>query len=176
MGDYSEFTDEELFQKIRKSDLSAFKVIYYKYYDKLCRFVWIRMSNSELAEDIAQDILAKMWANRGKIKIKKSLRAYLYRMANNSVIDHSRKLGRERQYQSETAAIMDESAIPGEDVRLEVNMAINNLPEKYRITFILSRIEGLKYEEIAKVCDVSTKTVEYRICEAVKLLRDSLSE
>jgi len=67
--------------------------------------------------------------------------------------------------------IPDQSAI---ELSTQINAAIENLPEKSRNIFILSRFQGLKYHEIAEVCQISIKTVENRMSQALKLLRDEL--
>ena len=59
---------------------------------------------------------------------------------------------------------------------IDIQNAINNLPEKLKIVVILSRLEGLNYMEIAEICNVSFQTVSYRLNQALKIMSKHLSE
>ena len=70
----------------------------------------------------------------------------------------------------------DENALSADDIEVILNNAINSLPEKCREVFILSRMEGLKYREIAERLNISTKTVENQIITALRKLRVELKD
>lgn len=175
MTDHTTLTDEELAGAIKDSDLDAFRVLYYRYYDRLCHFVWARTSRAELAEDVVQEIFTRLWQNRNRYTIHKSLKAYLYRMANNLIIDLHRKKKHESDYRSETDSKQTLARNDHLDLSIDVESAVDKLPEKLRTVFILSRFEDLKYTEIARVCRISIKAVESRIGRALRILRDDLS-
>ena len=109
---------------------------------------------------------------RERINPDQSIKAYLYRIANNLTIDHIRKSIREKSYRD----TVRREKQPSRDLELSItiNKAIDSLPEKYRVVFMLSRFQGLTYAEIAKACNISIKTVESRMSLALQTLRKKL--
>ena len=173
---YTSWSDQALAHAIKESDLAAFKVIYYRYYKPLCRFVWVRTYSAELSEDLTQEVFTRLWQNRHRLIIKKSLKAYMYRIANNLLIDFYRKKSREIKYLSKPTPHSQSAYTVNYDEILNLNFAINKLPDKLRTAFYLSRFEGFTYAEIAKSFHISAKTVESRIAKALRLLRKELSD
>ena len=172
---YESLSDENLTRLTKESDLTAFKVVYYRYYHRLCNFVWTRTNSVDLAEDLVQEIFTRLWVNRHRLTIRKSLKAYLYRMANNLIIDRYRKKTHQTEYIVQQIAKQSPAYSRDNDLRIDIESAIESLPEKLRTVFILSRFEGLKYNEIASVCHISIKAVESRIGRALRILRSRLS-
>ena len=91
MQDYSEAPDEVITREIRDSNPRAFKTLYLRYYESLYRFILLRLGSAETSRDFVQDVFTRLWKNRRGLKSGKSLRAYLFRIANNLVIDHFRR-------------------------------------------------------------------------------------
>ena len=100
------------------------------------------------------------------------MKAYLYRIANNILIDHYRKREVRQAYTAQHADTTPTMA-PVEHVDLEAHVlkAIEQLPDALREAFVLSRFEELTYREIAALLGVSVKTVESRMSKALKQLR-----
>ena len=168
-------SDEQLVESIRASQLEAFKILYHRYYHDLYRFFWLRTNSLEKAKDFIQDVFTRLWENRKKLDSQKSIKAYLYRIANNLVIDSYRKKSSQEIHFAEGFSENDISTEESLEFDTTVKLAIDNLPEKIRIVFILSRYHGLKYAEIAQSLKISIKTVESRMGQAFRLLRQELS-
>ena len=172
----SEPTDEKLIEAIRRDDREAFKQLYYKYYKMLFRFAMYRLHSSETASDLIQDIFLKLWIKRNKLNPSKSVKAYLYKSLNNSIINYS------KLHSSQTGSFGDISnnkTLNDEndpDIKIDVKNAVNQLPEKLKIVYLLSRIEGYKYSEIAEICNISIKAVEKRMSRAFDILRKILNK
>jgi RNA polymerase sigma-70 factor (ECF subfamily) len=166
-------TDKDLAAAVRNSDAGAFKTLYYRYYDALYQFLYSKCRSSELARDLLQEVFTRIWQTRARINPEQSIKAYLYRIANNLSIDHMRKKVRERKYQVEMNKQGKQNARDLE-MSITIRKAIENLPEKYRLVFQLSRFEGLTYAEISAVCKISIKTVESRMSRALQILRKAL--
>jgi RNA polymerase sigma-70 factor (ECF subfamily) len=169
----SETGDEQLVEAIRNNNHDAFKELYYKYFDKLIRFAWYRLQSIETSRDLVQELFVRVWAARERLNPQKSIKAYLYRALNNLIINHFKLCS------SHTLSLtnLDERKIKIEeeqDIVLDVQSAINLLPEKLKIVFILSRVEGFKYSEIAEICNISVKAVEKRMSKAFIILRNYL--
>ncbi len=175
MKNLSPLPDDKLSQAIKSSDSAAFKILYFRYYEPLYNFVWHRTYSTELAKDLLQETFTRLWQNRQKLDVNKSIKAYLYRIANNLIIDYNRKNASKKSYLSKLNRESNSGNEQSIEIELSIKTALDNLPEKLRTVFTLSRYQGLKYSEIAEVCSISIKTVEKWMSQALQLLRKELS-
>ena len=166
-------SDSELVINIRNSNHEAFEQLFLRYHDELYKFLWRKTHSEELSKDFLQDTFKRLWINRTKLNPAKNIKAYLYKIAHNVVIEHVRKQQREKKYQAQSSLNQVDESIENES---HIYFAINNLPKKFKEVFILNRFEGLKYSEIAQVYGISVKTVEYRMSKALKILQEELSD
>lgn len=133
-----------------------------------------------LAEEIAQEVMLELWRRRESLQLEQTFRAYLIRSTRNRALNHIRH-ERIVAREAATAAIDPPSSPSAEDevlgVELEhaVHDAIAGLPENCREVFQLSRDQGLKYAEIAAALEISVKTVEKRMGQALAELRQRLA-
>ncbi|MGA9292868.1 MAG: RNA polymerase sigma-70 factor [Ignavibacteriaceae bacterium] len=169
---YNDLPDDQIVKAIINNDHSAFKNLYYKYYPKLIRFAWYRLHSADSAKELVQELFFRIWIKRHNLNPDKSVKAYLYKSLNNLIINHL-KLGF-----SKTVSIEDiknpgsfDNEETKRDLIIDVEREINNLPEKVKTVYILSRVEGYKYEEIAEICNISIKAVEKRMSKAFNFLR-----
>ena len=172
--DFAGTSDVELARAIRSSNALAFKTLYHRYYEAITAFLYQRTLSMELTKDFVQEVFTRVWLKRDRLDTSKSIKAYLYRIANNMTIDYFRKQGSKKAYLSTMARQHESSSDDCIETRTSVKMAISKLPEKLRSVFLLSRYEGLKYAEIAEVCHISVKTVESRMSRALEQLRKEL--
>lgn len=168
-------TDEELTRAIRQSNADAFKTLYYRYFEKLYSFLWRKTFSEDTAQELVQETFVRIWQNRHNLRPDKPLKSYLYRTATNLAIDHLRKKTVRQTYlvatpESEPALAPDDQF----ELRDRMQAAIASLPEPAQQVFVLSRFEGLKYDEIAELLQVSVKTIESRMSKALKALREQL--
>jgi RNA polymerase sigma-70 factor (family 1) len=174
--DKKDYPEKELIGKVRKSCQNSFKIIFFKYYESLYRFIWMRVHDSELARDLLQDVFIKIWDNRQILDANKSFKAYLYRITNNLIIDLVRKNKvKEKVFRMNQELNYYESEEEYYN-SIDIQNALNQLPQKLRMVVILSRYEGLNYMEIAEICDVSFQTVGFRLNKALQLMNKYLSE
>jgi len=174
MTNQADRSDTELTTLIKASDSGAFKILYYRYYENLFGFLVHKTRNYELAKDLVQDLFFRLWKTRDSLDKSKSIKAYLFRSANNLAIDHLRKITTEDAY----IQTIDhkQTLMPNEqfDLQEKTQEAVESLPEPIQTVFCLSRFEGLKYTEIAESLEISVKTVESRMSKALKILREKL--
>lgn len=168
--------DVDLVKATKDSDAEAFKTLYDRYYEPLYRYVWYRSRSSEFVRDLMQDLFTRVWLNRRTLDPEKSIKAYLYRIANHLLIDEHRKAGLKRDHQNESAYLNKGVHEDDPSLTMDIHSAVDDLPESVREAFLLNRVQGLKYSEIAEVCGVSVKTVESRISRALEILRKKLAE
>jgi RNA polymerase sigma-70 factor (ECF subfamily) len=173
MNNDQSYPDSQLARKIRDSDSAAFKILFHRYYEPLYCFLCQRLRSSEQAKDFIQEVFTRVWQTRERLDPKQSIKAYLYRIANNLTIDYFRKRASHKQYQREKYHQI-QSHDGYIDTELSVNDAVSKLPDKLRTVFILSRYQSLTYNEIAEACKISVKTVESRMSQALRMLRNTL--
>lgn len=166
--------DEELTALIRQGDPQAFKELYFKYYDHLFRFAYYRTHSVETARDLVQDLFVRVWNKRKNLDSKKSIKSYLYRSLTNIIINLSNLQSSKNTSYSNLG---EEESIEKTDIDTQIDLksAVNELPEKQKTVFLLSRVEGFKYAEIAEILNISEKAVEKRMSKALNLLRKSFN-
>lgn len=182
-------SDQYLFQKIKSGDKVALELIYKKYYTGLYYYTKKIVGDKTAAKDIVHDSFLKIWDNRTSITIRTSISSYLYRTAYNhslNYLKHKQITEKYKNYQKEqievAASYLSISAEHGQSILIakefaqQIDMAIQNLPEKCRAIFKLSRFEGLKNKEIASQLKISINTVQTQISIALKNLRKDLYE
>lgn len=147
-------------------------------YNELVRFAATYTKDKDLACSIVQDSFVKLWKIRETLDPGKSLRAYLYQVVRNRALNQLRDTRKEvvglelvdlQDYGSE-----DESAYSdgdNSDLSEHMDQWIDQLPERQREAFELSRFDGLDHNEIAQVMQVSARTVNNHIVAALKHLR-----
>lgn len=169
-------SDQELAELIKQNDTEAFRELYYKYYRNLIHYGWHWTRSMDSSRDLVQETFTRVWINRNRLNPEKSIKAYLYKTIHNLIINQN------KLHSSKNVSLDDDnesrSQSPNDDreLTIDVQTAVNNLPEKLRTVFLLSRIEGFSYSEIAVICSISQKAVEKRMSRAFDTLRKLFSE
>lgn len=173
-----------------RPDTEEYSKIYAIYFPKLVRFSQTYILSLQEAENIVQDIFLYLWEHREIIHSFENMNAFLFTMVKNRCIDFLRKQTqmKDRQYpisdvkekelQLKLYALQqfDELKMSEAEIENIIQDAINSLPGKCREIFILSRMEGLQYKEIAEKLHISINTVENQIAIALKKLRIKLKD
>ncbi len=167
-----------LLERIVEGDERAFSLLYDLFSDDLTKHILSKVSDAQVAEDILHDLFLSLWRNRHNMLDIESLPAYLYSSCRYLILAHYRtELKRANPMDLEHLEILDET-VPLEE-RLHyryiidiVSNEIENLPDKCREVFKLSRSEFLSNKEIAQRLDISESTVEKHINKAIRRLRD----
>ncbi len=172
--------DDVLFHAIRGGDEKAFDVLFLKYYPMLCAYA-NQLVDLEDAKEIVQDVMVWFWENREMQLYEGAVKNYLFKMTKNRCLtlinrnEVKRRISmglseqQKEQYDDPDFYIVEELTRKIED-------AIAKLPDTYREAFELNRFHQLTYAEIAEKVHVSKKTVDYRIQQALKLLRHELRD
>lgn len=173
MGNY---TDKELVGFLHENEHGAIEKIFKQYYSYICSSVYKIIPDSNLTEDLAQDVFYELWRKREKIEINSSLKAYLKRAAINKALNYirSRKMKFDSDEDDTVQSIpvrSSEGSLEADELQDIINEVIDSLPEKCRIVFMMSRHEEMSYKEIAAALEISVKTVENQISKALKILK-----
>lgn len=180
MANYNVFSDQQLQSLLNEGDELAFTEIYNRHWKFLYTAAYNVLRHKEDTLDICQSIFMWMWENHRDITIKTSLRAYLYTAVKYKVANLIRQ-GKVRE--SFLEDVLGSEIRADEKLELEIkelrhfiSQLINELPDKCRDVFLLSRDEHLSHKQIAERLGISEKTVDDHITRALKKLRASLGK
>ena len=139
-------------------------------------FIYYKFGNEEKAYDAVQEAFVKLWENCAKVAPDKA-KSYVYTVANNlylNVIKAEKVRLKHAHENSNTSNETPEFLMQEKEFKAKLDAALNALPENQRTTFLLNRIDGKKYAEIAEMEGVSVKAIEKRMHLALKYLREHI--
>ena len=165
---------------LRASDRQAFTALYDVLHPALFRYVWTLTQHEEVSYDIVQEAFVKLWQMRGRLDPERSVKALLFRIARNLAYQHHhRRRHEDRAREAWTEEMPSEAppdvALAAQDLSAHLAAWIAEMPPRRREVFELSRLRHLSHHEIATVLDLSPKTVNNHIVEALRHLRTCLS-
>ena|SRR5690625_70814 len=174
--------EEECVEAIRHGEESAFKKLFLTYYDILCNFSWRYTRSKAVSEDLVQDVFTDVWNMRETLDPKKSISVYLYQAVKNKALDYldHQKVVKKHQLNADPAdknVVYIKSTMNEEwEFIKAARYAIDELPFRSQQVYTLHREDGLTYQEIADVMEISVKTVESQMSRALDILRNRLSK
>ena len=133
------------------------------------------------AEELAQDVMLELWRRRQSLTVETSLQAYLFRAARNRTLNfirHEKVVRRGAAFAAPelTTPARGDSALLDREIDAALKAAVSLLPPRCREVFELSRVQGLKYTEIAHALGISIKTVEAQMGKALRLMRERMRQ
>ena len=149
------------------------------YFDSVRSYLYYRGAEKEQASDLAQDVFLRIWEKQLNIDPKTALRL-LYKIANDMFISRYRREELEMNYRKslkkDSVDFSPEDQLRYNELFANYTKALAALPEKQRTVFLMARMEGLKYQEIAERLNLSVKAIEKRMSIALACLRKALHE
>lgn len=140
-------------------------------------FIYYKFGNEEKAYDAVQEAFVKLWENCAKVPPEKA-RSYVYTVANNLYLNMIKAEKVRLKYAEGVSFSADkvspEYVLEEKQFQEKLDNALNTLPENQRTTFLLNRVDGMKYQEIADMEGVSVKAIEKRMSLALKSLRENI--
>lgn len=173
-------TYDILVTKMKNSDVHAVEKLFRQYYEPLVHYATKYVNDTHIAENVVHDIFVRMWNNRHEIDFGVNIKTYLFNAVRNQSLKYLKKANREDTYKSEDITIeydpdTPESKLLEKEVQESIQNAVNELPPKCREIFCMNRFDGLIYNDIASILDLSIKTVETQMSRALKYLRKRLA-
>jgi RNA polymerase sigma-70 factor (ECF subfamily) len=159
-----------------------FEKLFKEKYRPLCLLACKYVKDIETAEEIVQEIFVKLWEKNNQLVVNGSIIAYISTSVKNSCLNYLKHKAIVATYEKSEAVrfAFDNSENEEEmyDLELETAIikAIDELPPQRKKIFMFSRVDGLKYHEIAEKMDLSIKTIEAQMGQALKQLRVKLKE
>ena len=167
-------------KNLAKGNLLAFNTLFKEYSNRLFRFAYGYLKSEAEAEELVQEVFARIWENRKALNDELSFKAYVFTISFNIIKKNFRtkayleKYFRSKIYNEED---METSQKISYDSLLQyIKELATKLPERRREIFMRSRFEGQKIQEIAEAMKISHKTVENQLTEALKFIRDNLKK
>ena len=180
-GEKLQTTEERfLLSAMQHGDLKAYGVLFRRYYPILCAYA-TKFVELKDAEEIVQDVMLWLWENRETQTFETSLSQYLfktvYHRAINQIVRPQSQLSADTLfYENMQEMLQDTDFYQLEELQRRIREAVDALPPAYREAFVMHRFDNKSYKEIAEILQVSPKTVDYRIQQALKQLRITLKD
>jgi RNA polymerase sigma-70 factor (ECF subfamily) len=174
--------DKEYVECLKNDDLIAFDALFHKYSASLYAFVLSITRDSFAAEEVTQLVFLKVWEKREQIKEHLSFKSFLFSVAYHETISWLRKEKSEKMRIGEFVRSSGfqtsetEQTVEFRNIEGLANHLIQEMPEKRKEIFRLSREQGFSNKEIAVKLGISIKTVENQMTSALKYLREKLGK
>lgn len=171
-----------IIRQFKQGDHHAFRVLYEKHAPKLLAFSKNYLQSNEDAEEIVQEVFLRIWEKRQNIDEHQSFSSYVIQAAKHRIYNSFRKKVNAQLYldfllfTDNASKNFTEIDVEFNDIKIKAEAAISAMPPKRQEIFRMSRELGLKNKEIADKLDISIKTVENQMSQALKFLKDALNE
>ena len=171
--------DKVLITALKNGSEAAFTSLYHKYCNKVYKFCRLYFTNNSSAEEVVQEVFIKLWDIRSYVNENENLEGLLFIITRNMVFDNTRKNFNESFYQISILAAYDkaydiEEELQAKDLKVYIDRLVDELTPRQKEIFCMSRYEHLSYKEIAERLDISPKTVERHINDALKYLKKNI--
>jgi RNA polymerase sigma-70 factor, ECF subfamily len=175
--------ETELVSRCQQGDPEAQEEIFGRYREKVYRIAYGVVRHREDALDIVQEVFVKLFRSIKNFEGKSKFYTYLYRMALNTAIDHSRKLKRPPMMSidegggfqlSDGSEKRPDRILAQKELEERLKEAMDKLPNDQRAALLFREVEGLSYQEMAEAMGCSIGTVMSRLHYGRKKVQDSL--
>lgn len=178
----------DLVLRIKRSEEPAFEMLFKLFYKQLLQYALVYVKHPHIAEEIVHDSFLKIWEIRSTIDENQSLKAFLYRCVHNNSINYLNKvkvtnrlaeeygielLHRGELFQHDPNDRYFEQ-LSNDDLIEKIKKNIQELPSQCREIFMMCRIYGLTYNQIAEKLNISVNTVKTQLSRAMQKIRDEI--
>ena len=174
--------EKELIVRLKDGDQTAFELLFHFYYPGLVIYASQFTADRDEAEEIVQDFFVRFWEKHQKVLLTDSLSNYFFSAVRNGSLNYLKHKKIEDRYLQEIYNLSNEHLVYdtnlyiASELQERIKNSIGLLPDKCREIFMMSRIRGMKNEEIAIELNLSKRTVETHISNALKVLRIELKD
>jgi len=175
-----EYTDHDLFRRIATGDEGAFAELFRRYDKRIYPFVLKMIRTEAHAEEITQEIFIKIWRHREKLGLIDQPEAYILTISARHTLDHIKKRLNENKMLRRFSAAQDkthndtEESLLLRDKEALIWQAVDQLPPQQKAVYLLSRQQGLSYDQIAQELALSPNTVRNHLVKALQFMRQWL--
>ena len=163
--------ERELILSLKQSSKDAFTALYKQYWKQVYNFSRLYLTSADAAEEVVQEVFIKIWETREFLREDDHFKGLLFIITRNLIFNRHRKNMNEDFYKVTVLA----AEIDAHNLQEYIDRLIDELPPRRREIFNLSRKEQKSYKEIALLLNISEKTVENQISEALKYLKKNIT-
>ena len=174
-----ELNHYDIIKRCLSGDKDIFSVLVSRYKNLVYSIILRMITNSEEANDLAQEVFIKIYKNLEKYYPQYKFSTWVIRITTNHVIDYRRM--KKQDYVPIDDVSYDlssdespESLYLKKERKISIEKLVSELPEMYKIPIVLYHQQGLSYQEIAQVTDESLSKVKNRIFRGRRMLKESL--
>lgn len=174
--------DADIIRLIKQGNKEVFERIFEEYAPKIYHFSLSYLNNVVEAEELVQDVFLKLWDKRETLDHTKNLKAYIYKVAINTIYDVLRRRNVENAFKDfanssyETSSDNTWHTIIYEEMQAKLDLLVNQFPEQRKKIYKLSKEKGLSNDEIALKLKISKRTVENQLYRAISFLKQHFKE
>lgn len=175
--------DKQLVSELRNDDVKAFDALFRKYHGKLFRFSLSLLKNEDDSKEVVQETFLRIWNKRRDIDSSKSFKSFLFTISYNVIIDQLRLKLKNQEYKkslfnyfNSKNICFNKEEVDYEILNKQIEIAVDELPEKRKQIYKLSREKELSHKEISEKLGISEKTVENQINLSLRHLRKRLGK
>lgn len=182
---YSIYSESKLIALLKNGDRDALGELYNRYSVRLYNYSLKAVKDESTAQDIVHDTFLRLWENRASIKSDTTVSPLLFTISKNLVINGIKKMVHSRiyedfvTYKNGPERFRNAEAEDNLDFmffRKRLNSIVRDMPQTQKDVFILSRIKGMKNQEIANELNIKEQTVKNKISMALKVIREKLDK
>ena len=178
MNAIKQYDERSVLAEVAQGDEEAFAILFNQYRHKIIYFAWKFLQSNARAEDVLQEIFLKVWTNRNQLNDIKNFKAWLTTITRNHIYNALRKMAVEEAFITElsrkTGQQHEDTVLNNlsfNELQQALRKAVSNLTPQQKKVFELSRMEGLKHEQIAERLEISRETVKKHMTDALRHIR-----
>lgn len=161
---------------INVCDEVVYKKLFHELGSQLYKFLFLKYQNSEIAKEGMQEAFITLWNNCKKVPESKA-KNYVFTVGRNRVVDILRRKNKHLRITKEDFLSDEEdNSEIDESKKKKMQFILSIMPEASKEAFLMNRVQGLKYKEIAEELDISIKAVEKRMAKALEIIRNELKK
>lgn len=174
--------DKQLIERIRKGNSAAFEELFNRYWEPLFAAAMHRLQSRDLSQDVIQELFVDLWVKRTSLQIQSNVEGYLYTSLKHRIINKIKSEAVRDKYEKMVLEFYEINELAtgrqfSEKALLEeIKKQTEKLPDRRREIFEMSRFDQLSHKEISDKLNISPKTVENHINNALKTIRPRLEK
>lgn len=182
MNPLTEYDEASILLQVAEGREEAFAVLFHHHRHRIVYFAWKFLQSESKAQDVLQEIFLKVWTSREQLPSLQNFKAWLTSITRNHIYNAMRRLALEEAFIREetvrvaaqgTATLLDELSF--NELQRELQKAVAHLTPQQKKVFELSRVEGLRHDQIAERLHISRETVKKHMTDALRHIRGRIN-
>ena len=180
MNHFNKIDDADLTRRVKSGEKEAYQALFERYAPKIYHFALSYLKSTADSEELVQDVFLKVWEKRDILDATQNIKAFIFKIAINTIYDFIRRKNIENAFQEFSKANYAPDSnntwdtVIFEEMQTTINSLVAQMPEQRKKIFKLSKNKGLSNDEIAQELNLSKRTVENQLYRALLFLKEHL--